>query len=311
MAKKVLIDTDPGIDDTMAILTAFNSPELEIVGLTTVFGNSVIENCTANALRLVELARRPDVPVASGAGRPMVVDAELIAAPVHGEDGMGNTYLPAPQGQPVGMSAAEFIVKTVLENPGEITLAPLGPLTNIALALMLEPKIAGLVKEVVLMGGAATVPGNISPVAEANIFHDAHAAERVFGADWPVVMVGLDVTTRVMMTPAFFDSIFKADTPYTRLLQKMLPVYQGFHHEFYGMNGSVHTHDPSTITYLLRPDFFQTEEWPVHVETTGRCAGFTIADRARQWGDRRPARVCVGVDAVAELGLLHERLTRY
>jgi len=151
MTRKILIDTDPGIDDTMAILFALRSPELEVVGLTTVFGNTDVEYTAQNALRLVELEGNDHIPVAQGAGRPLILPLRSLGKLVHGQDGMGNANLPPPKGRLASQHAAQFIVETVLANPGEITLVPVGPLTNLALALRLDARIAGLVNKVVLM----------------------------------------------------------------------------------------------------------------------------------------------------------------
>src|SRR5262245_5631390 len=207
MPKKIIIDTDPGVDDSMAILFAFNSPELEIVGLTAIFGNVHTDLGTQNALRLVEFAGHPTVPVAHGADVPLVIPLEYVADFVHGADGMGNTNPPPPQGHPVDKPAAQFIAEMVMAHPGEITLVPVGPLTNLALALALEPRLVDQVAGVVLMGGAATVNGNVTPAAEANIIHDPHAADVVFTAGWPVTMAGLDVTMKTIMTEEFLASL--------------------------------------------------------------------------------------------------------
>ncbi len=199
--KRIIIDTDPGVDDSMAILFAFQSPELQIEGLTTIFGNGGTETTTANALRLVELAGHPEVPVARGAETPLMRPFTGEGWRVHGRNGLGEVDFPAPKGTPDSRRAAQFIVDTVMANPGEITLVPLGPLTNIALAVSLEPRIVEAVKEVVLMGGVIDGRGNASPVAEANIRNDPEAAQIVFQAGWPVTMVGLDVTRQSVMTP--------------------------------------------------------------------------------------------------------------
>lgn len=308
MAHKIIIDTDPGIDDAMAILTALHSPELEVVGLTSVFGNASGAATAQNALRLVELEGKDSIPVARGSDHPLVLPLEQLGTSVHGEDGMGNTNPPPPRGKLLDVTAAQFIVETVLANPGEITLVPVGPLTNIALALHLEPRIAQLVRGVALMGGAAFTPGNISPVAEANIYHDPHAAAAVFGAGWPLVMVGLDVTTRVVMTKAYLEEILRVDTPAANLMRAILPCYQAFHDYFYGMGGNIHTHDPSVIAYLVCPEWFETTEVPVFVELEGRCIGQTVADLHRQWGNQPLTRVCTGVNAGGVLDLLRERM---
>ena len=190
----------------MAILLAFKSPELEVVGLTTVFGNTNIDATTRNALNLLDLAGRADIPVAKGAGRPMVAAHKGYGEFVHGSDGMGDigwktVHNPAQKVDP--RPAAQFIVDTVMANPGQITLVPLGPLTNIALALQMEPRIAQSARRVVLMGGTVVKPGNVSPTAEANVANDPHASALVFGAGWDLTMIGLDVTEATLIDEPF------------------------------------------------------------------------------------------------------------
>lgn len=310
MTKKIIFDTDPGVDDTMALTFALRSPELEIVGVTSVFGNAAGSVTAQNALRLVELEGNDHIPVARGADRALVFPAMELGTMVHGEDGMGNTNPPPPKGKLLDMHAAEFIVETVLANPGEITLVPVGPLTNIALALRLEPRIVDLVAEVVLMGGAAHVPGNITPLAEANIYHDPHAAQMVFSADWQVTMVGLDVTNQVVMDNAYFDRLLAARNPAIDLIRQILPCYRGYFDRSYAANGAIFTHDPSAVAYVIRPDLFQVQKFPVVVETDGRCMGKTIVDDQNRWVDYRASNVCVGVDVQGVLDLYLERLTK-
>ena len=180
--RKLLIDTDPGIDDAMAIFYALESPELEVVGLTTVFGNADTEVTTRNALSLLEIAQRSDIPVAAGAVKPLAMDYRGPAAFVHGPDGQGGVNPPAPTTAPLPADAAHFIIDTVMSAPGQITLVPLGPLTNVALAMLLEPRLTRQVAEIVLMQGAAFVGGNVSPAGAAKILNDPEAADIVFGA---------------------------------------------------------------------------------------------------------------------------------
>lgn len=299
MAQKIIIDTDPGIDDAMAILAALHSPELEVLGLTTVFGNTEVELCSLNALRLVELEGNDHIPVAQGCGQPLVHDIISFSAGVHGKDGFGNTNLPLPHGKLDPRHAAQFIIDTVMANPHEVILAPLGPLTNIAMAYRLEPRIAPLVKEVVLMGGCAFALGNISAVAEANIYHDPHAAEVVFAAPWKVTMVGLDVTTRIVMRPDYFEKLYAAGNPAVELLEKIQPCYQAFHEEIYGLKGAIHTHDPAVIAYLLAPELFRCEAMPVYVVTEGLCLGKTIADKHHHIFRSTQAGKGIGEESVA------------
>ncbi len=310
MPTKILIDTDPGIDDSMAILFALRSSELEVVGLTAVFGNTDVEITVQNALRLVELEGHAHIPVAEGAGVPLVIPPRSRGKLVHGDDGLGGANLPPPRGKPVNLHAASFIIETVLAHPGEITLVPVGPLTNLALAVRLEPRIAPLVKEVVLMGGAAAVRGNASPVAEANIHNDPHAAAIVFGAGWPLTMVGLDVTTQCIMSKDYLADLGRAGTLATDLIARIIPYYQRVHDHYYGMAGATFTHDPSAIACVIDRSLFRIERLPMFLETEGYCAGQTISDRYRQWGDLPEANVCLEVDAPRLRSLFRERLTR-
>ncbi|MCY3598036.1 MAG: nucleoside hydrolase, partial [Rhodospirillales bacterium] len=193
--------------------------------LNTIFGNVHTELATRNALRLLSIAGRGDIPVAHGADDPLTGDFEGPVPYVHGEDGQGDIFLPDPAGAPLDLSAAEFIIEQLRAKPGEITLVPVGPLTNIALALRLEPRITEWVDEVVLMGGNALVPGNASPAGEANIRNDPEAADLVFGADWAVTMVGLDVTLRVHMTPAHITEYATHGNPMSDHITRILPHY--------------------------------------------------------------------------------------
>jgi inosine-uridine nucleoside N-ribohydrolase len=194
LARKIIIDTDPGVDDAMAIFYALASSELDVIGITTVFGNTTTDICTTNALRLLEIAGRTDIPVAAGAVRPLAMPYNGTADIVHGEDGQGNVFLPAPTTKPVPQHAVNFLIDTILQSPEPVTLVPLAPLTNIALMLLHKPDIVKHIREIVLMGGNAYVAGNVTPAAEANIWNDPDAADIVFGADCPVTMIGLDVT---------------------------------------------------------------------------------------------------------------------
>lgn len=310
MAQKILFDTDPGIDDSMAILAALRSPELEVVGLSTVFGNADVDSCALNGLRLVELEGHDSIPVSKGAGAPMFRQALDLGTEVHGLDGMGNTNPPPPRGELDSRSAVQFIIDMIEQYPGELILAPLGPLTNIAMALQQSPGIVDLVKEIVLMGGSAFSMGNISPVAEANIFHDAHAAEIVFRAGWDVTMIGLDVTTQVIVQPDDLAKLYAANNPAVNLLQRIQPCYQAFHDEIYGLNGAFHLHDPSVTAYLLAPHLFEVIEAPVYVETYGYCAGKTIADVHGQWGERKTSKIALNADAKAVIALLTDLLSQ-
>lgn len=313
MAKKIIIDTDPGIDDAMAILFALAAPELDVVGLTTVFGNVETPLATRNALHLLEFAGKPHLPVARGAERPLHVTFRGPAAFVHGTDGLGETNQPPPTSKPAPQAAAQFIVETVMANPGEITLVPVGPLTNIALAFMLEPRIVQQVAEVVIMGGAATVNGNVNPAAEANIYTDPHAADLVFTAGWPITMVGLDVTTKVIMDEPYLAALRTPGRKTGAYIYEIVRFYLQFHYHVHHMYAA-HTHDPSAIAYLIDPTLFHTQQGSIRVITEGLARGHTLMDRRghwsrpNEWSTHLPVNVCLDVDAPRLLALYQERI---
>jgi len=316
MPKKIIIDTDPGVDDAMAIFFALRSPELDVIGLTTIFGNVHTDLATTNALRLLEIAGRPDIPVAKGADNPLAVPFGGPVPYVHGDDGQGNLHLPPPQTHAIAQTAAAFIIEQIMAAPGEITLVPVGPLTNIALALRLEPRIAQHVKEVVLMGGNALCPGNASPAAEANIHNDPEAADVVFGAGWPVTMVGLDVTHKVNMTPEDLALYAKAQNPMAQHVARIVPFYRSFFEATTPGIQGIYVHDSSAVAYAIDPSLFTVKRWPVRVETQGLSRGKTWPfvgsgdlHTFPEWSSRPLVNVCVDVDAARLLKLELTRMT--
>jgi purine nucleosidase len=310
--RKIIIDTDPGVDDAMAIFLALRSPELDVIGLTTIFGNQHTSLSTTNALRLLEIAGRADIPVAHGAEKPLVREYRGPVPFIHGEDGQGNVHLPPPSSAAISQKAAAFIVDQVMNAPNEITLVPIGPLTNIALALHLEPRIAKHVREVVLMGGNALVPGNATPAAEANIHNDPEAAEIVFGAGWNVTMVGLDVTHETVISPEQIAQLEKAGNQLAHHISQISKLYQQFVESSSDMRG-YYIHDPSAIAYLIDPTIFETRQWSVRVETHGIGAGKTwpAVNEYRvhpNWANRPNVNVCTRVKADRTINLILERL---
>lgn len=311
---RIIIDTDPGIDDAMAIYYALASSQIEVLGLTTVFGNCETDVCTRNALRLLEIAGRSDIPVAQGAGRPMAQTFRGAATWVHGDDGLGNVDLAPPTTSADPRNAAQFIVDTVMAAPGQITLVPVGPMTNIALAMLLEPRLDENLAGIVMMGGAAFVPGNASPAAEANIINDPEAADIVFGARCPVTMVGLDVTEKVRMTAADLDRIGTIDTDRARLLARVVPHYLEFHRSR-GVDG-IHVHDSTAISYLIAPEAFGSVAHPVRVDCgqgVGRGKTWPSVrhhdrpDAVGAWDGRGSTTILTDVDSrrVIEMELEH------
>ncbi len=305
--QKIIIDTDPGIDDSMAIFFALSSPELEVIGLTTVFGNVHVDLAATNALRLLEIAGRTDISVAKGAANSLVGDYDNPPAFIHGDDGQGNVHLPPPVGKIIDQPSAQFIVEQVMAAPGEITLVPIGPLTNIALALRLEPRIAQNVKQIVLMGGNALVSGNSTPAAEANIKDDPEAADVVFGAGWPITMVGLDVTTKASVSDEQLQMYARSNNPMAQHLARITPFYMEFSKRVNGVGGLL-VHDSTAIAYLLMPDAFTVKSWRIRVETQGMSRGKTWPlvrpnSRATHWHNRPLVNVCVDIDSARTIAL--------
>jgi purine nucleosidase len=309
---KVIYDTDPGVDDAMALVFQALHPQIDLLGVTSVFGNSTIETTTRNARYLVERFA-PGVPVARGAAAPLRREAPAPVDWIHGKDGLGNTGL-APSSHAAALDprpAHRFIIETVRAFPGEVTLLAVGPLTNLALALDEAPDIARLVKHVVVMGGAFGtngVHGNVSPAAEANMIGDPDAADLVFGAVWPVAIVGLDVTESTIMTTDYLATLRDDAGEVGRFVWDVSRHYEAFHHASAGLQG-MHTHDSSAVAYLLAPHCYVTRSGPVRVLTGGIAVGQTIqkpmtfAAPAPDWDSRPACDVCIGVDAAQVLDL--------
>lgn len=315
MPRTLLIDTDPGIDDAMAIFFALASPEFDVVALTTIFGNTHVELATTNALRLLDIAGRSDIPVARGASRPLAMDYRGPADFVHGSDSQGDVFLPPSPRSPIAATAAQCIIDTVMAAPGTVTVVLLGPFTNMALAMLMRPDLTQHVAEIVVMGGAAFTSGNASPASEANILNDPEAADIVFGAQCPITMAGLDVTHQVVMTTADLARFGSVDSPRGRHLAAILPYYQAFYRSRNGVDG-IFVHDSTTISYLLAPELFSWKELPIRVDIGHSvCRGRTLAayrdsDEEGPWYGRRKVRILTGVDARAVIEMEYDRLRR-
>ena len=323
--KRVIIDCDPGIDDTAAILLALTSPELEVVAVTTTYGNASVETCTANARRVLAAAGRSDIPVFMGAGKPLLRPANQgWASHIHGVDGLGGVAyaLDADSRRPrhsreggnpgaPGKHATLAIVETVMAAPGELTILALGRMTNVALALSLEPGVAGAVQEIVVMGGAVTVPGNVSGVATANLHEDPEAAAIVYHSGAPIAQVGLDVCNRVTVSPAQLEAIAEAGSPATQLLSEAT----GYLRDAYirtgriGPNDGVRYNDMPAVGYAVNPNLFTARPAFVEIETHSELTkGQTVADwNAAEYPN---ARICLDVDSAALTAMFTERLCR-
>ena len=309
---RAIIDTDPGLDDTAAILFALACQDLVTVELlTTVFGNAGLANSTRNALTILDAAGRNDIPVYEGADRPLL-RAPRFAPHIHSEDGLGGLAAKYPPGGSVraGIAAAK-IVEHVMASPGEITLIALAPLTNVALALRLEPRLASSVKEIVLMGGAVRVPGHVSPVASANMLNDPDAAAAVYASGARLVQAGLDVALPTIISPAHLARIAAADTPAAGLLTDVARAAIASYLPLYGDEGGARFNDLPTVAYVVDRTLFQVERHPVVIETTGTyTTGMTVVDWRRDLGRPENTDVLLGIDAPRLVEMFAERLSR-
>ncbi|MQL90827.1 hypothetical protein Taro_023427 [Colocasia esculenta] len=314
--KKIIIDTDPGIDDAMAIFVALGSPEIEVVGLTTIYGNVYTTLATRNALHLLEVAGRDDIPVAEGSHVTITKGTKLrIADFVHGTDGLGNQNFPSPKGKPIEQSAAAFLVHQANLYPGEVTVVALGPLTNIALAIQLDPTFPTKIGQIVILGGSFSVNGNVNPAAEANIFGDPEAADIVFTSGADIVAVGINVTHQVVLTENDRNQLAKSNGRFAQYLCKILEVYFSYHRVAYSTQG-VYLHDPTALLAAVDPSLLTYTEGVVRVQTSGITRGLTLFDNCKkrygetsEWFNKPKVKVAVTVDAPAIVKMIMERLT--
>jgi inosine-uridine nucleoside N-ribohydrolase len=311
--RRLIIDTDPGLDDTAAILFALACPErVRVEAVTTVFGNVEVDHTTRNALRVLDAAGRADIPVYRGAAGPLVREP-TFKRDIHGDDGLGGlaSQYPPSRGADPGI-AAERIVEQIMAAPGEITLVALGPLTNVALALRLEPRLAGAVHQIVLMGGAARVPGNITPVASANLANDPEAAAVVSGSGAEIVQAGLDVATRTVISHAHLARIAAMDTLPCRLLSGVAEANIRSYRSVFGDQGGARFNDLPTVAYAVDPTLFGSERVRVEIETTGTfTTGMTVVDWRGQYGRLPNVDVLLEIDAARLVDWFAERLTSF
>lgn len=313
MSERLIIDCDPGIDDAIAISLALNSPEVELRGLTTVFGNANIGITTRNARTLLRLAGRADLPVGRGAGTPLIGHyTDGVVAHIHGHDGLGDADVQRHPADDVDdeLTAVELLRREVLAAPNALTILAVGPLTNVALFARLYPDVARQVRRVIIMGGAVLGAGNVTPGAEANIHNDPEAAEIALSFGWDVSLIGLDVTENVVLTADHLRRIgMKHD-----VLARAIPLYQRFARNADGVDG-IMAHDPTALVFMLRPELFDTVTAPVRVELTGLGRGKTWAITRRAdwipepWRDRPGVQYALASDSKAVAALITERLS--
>lgn len=311
---KVIFDTDPGVDDAMALLFLHHHPEIDLLGITTVFGNAEIDVTTRNALYL-KREWKIDTPVSRGAGETFIPHRVSHEPPkfIHGDDGLGNIGVPeVTDVHPDPRPAHRFIVETVRANPGEVTIVAVGRMTNLANALKEDPEIVNLVKEIVIMGGAFDVNGNVTPAAEANIHGDPEAADVVMTARWPVVVVGLDVTMQTVMTRSQLADIRDAaGTSRARLLFDLSQFYIDFYEGL--VDDGMVVHDSCACVYVVAPELFKTRSGVIRVVCGGIADGQTIQKPdgrgfgPSDWdGDLPSQKICTEIDAPAVLKLIHD-----
>jgi purine nucleosidase len=307
MPRRVLFDTDPGIDDACAILLALASPELTVEGLSIVHGNCSLEQATVNALSLLELANAAHIPVTRGCERPLV-QPSLLAPETHGDTGLGYAKLPTPRVKPISQHGVDFLIEKILAAPGEITLLAIGPLTNVALAIRQEPRIAKALKEIIIMGGALRYEGNTTALAEFNTYVDPHAAHIVYHAGIPATLVPLDVTYQCILTPDDVSGLKEVESPITQFVADSTRFYMEFHDEYQKIDGCV-INDPLALALTFAPELCTYRQIPVDVDLSGGISlGKTVADFYNY--TKRPAnlRVALGVRARDFIDLFVQRI---
>ncbi|MBN1450390.1 MAG: nucleoside hydrolase [Anaerolineales bacterium] len=307
MKKRIIIDTDPGIDDSLAILLALASPEIQLEGLTVVHGNCSAEQGTRNALSILELAGASHIPVAKGCELPLV-QPSLLAPETHGNTGLGYANLPEPGSRPILQHGCDFLIDKIMSNPGEITLVAIGPLTNVALAIRKDPRIIEAVKEVFIMGGAMRHEGNTTPLAEFNTYVDPHAAHIVYHSGMPITLTPLDVTYECILLAEDVARLQKIKSPIAPFIADSTRFYMEFHDEYQGIQGCV-INDPLTLALTFTPDLCNYEEYYVDVDISGGVSmGKTFADFFGMTGKPANMKVALGVRARDFIDLFVERI---
>ncbi|KAH7441911.1 hypothetical protein KP509_03G061700 [Ceratopteris richardii] len=300
----------------MTMFMAFKSLELEVIGLTTIFGNGSTELVTRNALHLCEVAGLLDMPVAEGFSEPLKGGLPRVADFVHGSDGLGNTFPPDPKIKTVSKCAAEFLVDKIKEFPHEVTILALGPLTNIAGAIQKDPSFAKNVKKIFVLGGSFFASGNVNPAAEANIYGDPDAADIVFTSGADIVVIGINLTTQLKLTESDLLEIRDSKGAFGKYIYNMCVFYRNWHIESDGLNG-IFLHDPGCLAALLDPSLFTYRKGALRVETQGICTGHTLLDLGLKkwngvnpWSDQPLVSVGWTVNAQGVVNLVKDRLMR-
>lgn len=309
MPHRIILDTDPGIDDSLAILLALASTEVSLEGLSIVHGNCSLEQAAKNALSILELAGAGHIPVAVGCELPLV-QPSLLALETHGSTGLGYAKLPDPQSTPIGQHGCDFLIDRIMSNPGEITLVAIGPLTNVAMAIRQEPRIVSALEGLIVMGGAIRHEGNATALAEFNTFVDPHAAQIVYHAGIPATLVPLDVTYQCVLTKTDVDRLLRIDSPLTRFVADSTRFYMEFHNSFQGVQGCV-INDPLALALAFAPELCDYQSMPVDVDLSGGISmGKTIGDVYNYNNKSANMNVALGVRPREFIELFLERLEK-
>ncbi|RBP52855.1 nucleoside hydrolase [Arenicella xantha] len=318
---KIILDTDPGIDDAQAIAFAIAHPDIELLALTTVFGNASVALTTRNALSILSVFGRPDIPVSAGAEVPLEMAPFPAPDFVHGADGIGNIDLPEPSTKALNETAAQTIVRLARAHPSEITLVAIGPLTNIAQAVTLDPELPSLLKELVVMGGTVHQAGNVTPLAEANFINDPHAADIVCAHDWPLSIIGLDVTLQTVLRDHDLATIRESSGKAGQFLWDSSRFYIDFYASRLERAGDLDRacamHDASALVYTVEPSAFGFISGPARVIHDGVALGQLTIDTQREpyllpyWSDLPDCRAAIEVDADRVQSLFIETLINF
>ncbi|NEW05039.1 nucleoside hydrolase [Paenibacillus sp. SYP-B3998] len=306
--RKIIIDCDPGHDDAIAILLAGANPNVEVIAITTVAGNAEVEKTTLNALKICELAGITQIPVAKGAGQPLIRERRT-APDIHGESGMDGPLLPYPSKKVENEHAVDLLIHKLMASAGDITLVPVGPLTNIAMAMRKEPAILPKIQEIVIMGGGTF--GNTTPAAEFNIYVDAEAAKVVFESGVPITMMGLDLTHQAIVTDDIHERILAVDNHIAQFVHELLEFFAHTYKEVFGFAGAP-IHDACCVAYCIDPTAFGTKKLRVDIETKGEHTyGMTVIDLLGVTGREPNVNVAFTLDQVKFWDMLIQTLKNY
>ena len=309
MPKHIILDTDPGIDDALAILLALASPEVVLDGISAVHGNASAEQVTTNALSILELANTSHIPVYQGCDLPLVKES-LLSPETHGNSGLGYANLSAPGTKPQIKHGSDYLIEQIMSHPGEITLVAIGPLTNVAIAIRKEPRIVQNVKEVFVMGGAIKHQGNTTPLAEYNTFVDPHSAHIVFHSGMPIILTPLDVTYECIFLKEDLNRLLKIDSPITKFISDATRFYMEFHDEYQKIDGCV-INDPMTLALTYMPEICDYQDLYVDVDiSTGVGLGNTFADFYNYEKKAPNMKVAMGVRPRMFMELFLERMEK-